>query len=447
MAVPAATIDHYKSMQTLQAQAVAVSVRQWSEIKQARIVDSWVNQTATLTPIIADLQYRAALDGATYAAMTLAEQGVYVPPTDYVDPAAIAGFASDGRALGTLLQTPAYGALAYIGEGMATRTALDKGAESIAQIVQTIVADAGRQAAGIDIVARPTTGYVRMLNPPSCARCVVLAGKWFAWNAGFLRHPKCDCVHVASTLKSRAAALREGLIEDQFEYFNSLSKDDQDQTFTHGGAQAIRDGADINQVVNAGRGMTPNGNFTLEGTTRYGNASAGLKRGQRRLTPEGIYDQAARFGKDRDWTLDRLREHGYLLPKGQVPTGALRGQTSGFGQLGGGGNRKAASRAVLDARATGVRDPRSRYTMTAAERRLDVAKMRYEIALGGRSPYRSNPAFTNKPDPSGRLLYVGSGRGSNSHFVPVTPDELATAEREYRIWLASGGQMFTAFDR
>ncbi len=315
MPVPAAVIDHYKAMQEWQADAVAVSQLMWADVARARIIDSWVDLTDELTPRIIELQNRAAFGGATYSAMVLAQQGSYVAPTALVDPAAIAGYASDGRALDTLLQTVAFGAVARIGAGVATSKALDVAGDVLAQLVQTIIADAARQAAGVDIVARPDVGYVRMLNPPSCARCVVLAGKWFAWNAGFLRHPGCDCVHVAATIKSREAALREGLIEDQYEYFKSLSREEQDATFTAAGAQAIRDGADINQVVNSRRGMTANGNFTTEGTSRRGLAARQLAPGQRRMTPELIYAMS----RSRDETLALLRQFGYLMDRGQIP--------------------------------------------------------------------------------------------------------------------------------
>lgn len=341
MAVPTAAVEHYKAMQELQAKAVAISQLMWDEVTRSRIVNSWANQTGTLTPIIAELQNEAAFQGGTYSAMVLAQQGTYVAPIEFLDAAAIAGYASDGRPLESLLQTIAYGTLARIGAGMATSQAMDVAGNVLAQLVQTIIADAARQAAGVDIVTRPDVGYVRMLNPPSCARCAVLAGKWFAWNAGFLRHPGCDCVHVAATAKSRAGALREGLIEDQYEYFKSLSREEQDRTFTKAGAQAIRDGADINQVVNSRRGMTFNGvsetterlingelvtvnvrrrtatggTSTREGTSKRGLASKKLAPGQRRMTPEAIYA----MNRSRDETLELLRQFGYLMDRGQVP--------------------------------------------------------------------------------------------------------------------------------
>jgi hypothetical protein len=106
--------------------------------------------------------------------------------------------------------------------------------------------------------------------------------------------------------------------------------------FTAAGAQAIRDGADVAQVVNARRGMTvaAGRRVTTQGTTRralFGGyeidpdtgrlrrrRAAELQRvpGQRtrsvtavRLMPEQIYAEA---GGDRAEAIRLLRLHGYL---------------------------------------------------------------------------------------------------------------------------------------
>jgi hypothetical protein len=76
-----------------------------------------------------------------------------------------------------------------------------------------------------------------------------------------------------------------------------------------------------------------------------------------------------------------------------------------------------AREAVEKARATGVRNPASRATMTDAERRLNDSRSRYEQALSGRNPYSRD------------------GKG-------LTPMLSAQAETDYRRWLASGGQIF-----
>ena len=432
MPTPEAAQDHYRTMQALQVVAVMAGRRAWNRIDPQSLSESWLRALGVALPAITATQTRAAFEGSAYSAMTLAQQGQYVAPAGFVAADAFAGFASDGRALSTLLYQPITAVKARIAQGMAVNLALNVGLALLDRMMATQIADVGRQAAGADIVARTGVGYVRMLNPPSCRDCTILAGRWYRWNAGFLRHPFDDCVHVASRAGSLQAAVDEGLIQDPYEAFNNLSKAEQDDTFGTAQAEAIRDGADISQVVNARRGMTANGNFTTEGTTGRGNASRGLAPRQRRMTPELIYQQA----KSREEALDLLKTHGYILPGGQVPTGALRGQREGFGQLGAGGARTGAVRDIEEARRTGIRDPRNRNTMTAAERRLYDAQRNYETALSGRSPYTS-PGFGNTPDPYGlRLNSVGAS------FRPVTQAELARAEKEYRRMLATGGQKF-----
>ena len=86
--------------------------------------------------------------------------------------------------------------------------------------------------------------------------------------------------------------------------------------FTNAGAEAIREGSDIYQVVNARRGMSPAGGLkprvTTEGTTRFG--FAGRRTGPlhgtgiQRLMPEGIYQLA----RTREEARALLRQHGYL---------------------------------------------------------------------------------------------------------------------------------------
>lgn len=441
MKTPKAARQHFAEIIKLEDQLVRASRRSWKRVNPAFISESWNEQIVQLQPLVESTQQRAAFAGGTYSAMTLADQKIYVAPTEFTNSRAFAGFASDGRPLGALLYSPAITAKQAIGGGASVATALLAGRQALDRISQTIVADASRQAAGVDILARPGTGYTRMVSPGACSRCMILAGRFYRWNDGFLRHPQCNCEHVATAVDSRAEAYANGLIDDPYEAFRAMSESDQDRAFGKAGAQAIRDGADMSQVVNARRGMTANGNFTTAGTRR-GYASEILRPGQRRLTPEGIYDLAKRNGYDRDWTLSELRTHGYLLPQGQVPTGAIRGQREGFGQLGAGGQRRAASQAVLDARATGVRDPQNRYTMTAAERRLFDARRDYETALSGVSPYRSSPGFGNTPDPYGLGLNT-----SSRTLRKVTPEELADAEKTYRAFLESRGNIFTRDNR
>jgi hypothetical protein len=361
---------------------------------------SWAAQVPLLVPALTSVQVKAAAAGASYGAMTLADQGLYEAPQHFVDPAGFAGRASDGRTLEGLLWGPLPHVKTLIGGGMAPTKALKAGGKFLTTIMRTQVADAGRGAAGVDVVTRRNTGFVRMLNPPSCPRCSVLAGKFYRWNAGFDRHPRCDCIHVASTRSAIEGGKSEGLMHDPYEYFHSLSSEAQDRWYTKAGAQAIRDGGDIFQVVNSRRGMKPGGITTTEGTSKRGN----FGRNGQRLTPEAIYGK----GLSREATLKELERYGYILPGGQDPAGVIRGQVEGFGQLGRGGTRVGAREAVLRARETGVRDPKARATMTAAERRVFDAQANWDAVRAGRNPF------------------------TNAKNAKVTPEVAARVEREYR---------------
>lgn len=135
---------------------------------------------------------------------------------------------------------------------------------------------------------------------------------------------RCDCVHIPAR-EDTADDLRT----DPKRFFDSLGQAEQDRVFTRAGAEAIRLGADIGQVVNARRGMTTatvQGRevlATTEGTTtrsrtgvNLGAADSTQQAGDRyrratrvRLMPESIIAQAA---GNRDEAIRLLRRYGYL---------------------------------------------------------------------------------------------------------------------------------------
>lgn len=412
MAASSATLEHVAELGDIQAIAIAAGRRAWRKVSRRHMSESWVELLQLLLPAIATQQANAAAQGSSYVAAELADQGTWVAPEAFANSEQLAGWAPDGRTLQGLLYSPAATALGLIGGGMSSLQAVETAGKSLDQILTTLVADTSRQAASIDLGTREGVGWVRMVNPPCCSRCAILAGRFYRWNQGFLRHPKCDCVHVPSTAKSLRGARTEGLIQDPYEYFRSLSAAEQDQIFTKAGAQAIRDGADMSRVVNARRGMTENGMFTTEGMGRRGFARRNLGPRQRRLTPEAIY----KLNPNRADALAELEKHGYILPGGQNPLGAIKGANyEGYGELGRGGTRVAARSAVVQARVTGVRAG-DRYTMTAAERRLADAQTQWKAVLEGRNPF---------------------GR------TPLTPQIAATVEGNYRRQLLTGGEAST----
>lgn len=308
------------------AARVAGSARDlWSKVDRSAIGRSWQALLPDLMVVLTAAQVVAARAADPYLAAVLAAQDLVADPDGEVNPRALAGVAADGRPLDTVLGAPVVSTFTTLGAGAPLPRAMAAGQATLDMVVRTQVADAGRVADQVAIAARPrVAGYVRMLTPPSCSRCVILAGRKYRYNTGFRRHPRCDCTHIPA-VEDRADDART----DPRQYFDSLTPAQQDRVFTRAGAEAIRLGADPSQVVNARRGMSTAGRdprtgksvgrlapetvfgqptfITREGTTRRGLAGARL-RGGVRLMPEGILS----WGLPRAETIRHLRSNGYI---------------------------------------------------------------------------------------------------------------------------------------
>lgn len=227
------------------------------------------DRAATARLVRAGQARAIALTIAGNAAM-LAEQGIDAPPEAPMVPLTLITPAATVEAM-----------LANADQGEAW--VLDR-------IVATLIQDAGRTATAVDIGRRlGVNAQVRALNPPSCARCVVLAGRVYGRGAGFARHPLCDCIGVPTT-----QAVAPDLVVDPTEMLErglvrGLSKADTEAVLTHG--------ADLGRVVNV-RGRAAGLKVGSSVTQREG-----------RHTPAGIL--AATDG-DPEATLRALRKHGYL---------------------------------------------------------------------------------------------------------------------------------------
>lgn len=396
--IPPAISHHYGLVREQEARALATATRHWHRLGPNWIADAWRERIPTVAAAITNAQRTAATSALVSGALALGQQGQWAEPDGLVDPDAFAGLAADGRSLDTLLRAPAITARTLIADGVEPAQALAAGGRQLSMMVLTEIADAGRGAAGVQIAARPRVGYVRMLNPPSCSRCVVLAGRFYRWNQGFLRHPRCDCKHVPTMVTDQAEAFAEGLIDDPYEAFIRMSEAEQNRVFTNAGAQAIRDGADMYQVVNARRGMKYRGAFTSEGTSRHGWAGQILRKGQRRMTPETIY----RLNPNREQAVEALRAQGYITGRGQVSGGALRGQ--------------------YEASYEGRR-------MTAAEKRVAVATRDWQDVQNGLNPWT----------PAAQERHGGARIGGADY--PLTPKIAAEVEARYYAAIASGGDL------
>lgn len=191
---------------------------------------------------------------------------------------------------------------------------VDRLLAGIERLVASEVQDAGRSASQTEFVARPDwQNYVRLLTPPSCARCAILAGRIYRDLDAFQRHPLCDCVMVP--VQDWESAHDAGLVASAQEAFeqgqiSGLSKADE---------QAIRDGADISQVVNAAQGMVTADMFgrrvkaTTSSTTKRSAWRKANPTRLVRLRPEAIYQIVdAEHGGDHAQAVRLLRLYGYI---------------------------------------------------------------------------------------------------------------------------------------
>ena len=315
--------EHYAEQKTLVQRIADLIIRlgralSWDEVR------AWFAGPAqVLWNAMVEAQRLAAAQGAAYVSAALLAAGVAPNPVAELVPDSLSGIASDGRDLASLLAWPIRRGERLVEQGMPPAEVTPRIVAELVMIGRTQVADAGRVATSIaQVTDRSIVGYVRMVELPACARCILLAGRLYSWSEGFARHPNCDCVHVPVSSLDEAGEL--GRTGHAFALFEQMSASEQDRAFGRAGARAIRDGSDLRQVVNARRGMytTADGHkATTEGTTSRGFAGRRLgqlerQRGRRyrasrtvRLTPEQIYAEA---GDDREEAIRLLRRFGYV---------------------------------------------------------------------------------------------------------------------------------------
>lgn len=392
--LPASAAEQYRVQQQISTTTATAVSRLWRRMGDD-FDTSWRSLGPQIIDVVATGRRAAVMQALPYAGNLLQELGEDADPLEELNPAGFLAAAPDGRRMDSLLQQSVIRTKSAVASGLETQLALAVGGRWLTKATFTTLADTRRDVYAADIIQRPAiTGYVRMLNTPSCNRCVVLAGKWFRWNAGFQRHPNCDCQHIPAS-ENRSGDLRT----DPYAYFHSLSPEEQERTFGRSEARALREGADIYQVVNQSVRKLP--------------------------TSNSLVDQIYRNAGTRTNAIRMLRDQGFILPRGQVVVarapGVLtdaevlaRGRGRGTYRVGD-QTRTTARAARYDAAATGQRDPLNRATMTAAERRLYDASYRLQYA-------RRNGVVPRSIGLNSADAYSGA-RG-----VPVTPAMLADLE-------------------
>ncbi|KOU17085.1 MULTISPECIES: hypothetical protein [Streptomyces] len=326
-------LAYYVRQQRIVRRSVDQAQRIWRRLDLKHIEATWqYGVSAGLVGAFTAGQAEAAAHSDAYVAAVLAADGLDSHSGGKVDPFAFAGVAADGRPLKSLAYESVLEAKWLLEEaGQAEVDAMIGGLEKLLRAVSTEVADAGRTATGASIAGNRTiNGYIRVVNPPACARCLILAGKEYGWNAGFQRHPKCDCIHVPAKLIKRGGRKHPGVLDTKA-YFEGLSKAEQNRLFTQAGAEAIRDGASITSVVNARRGMYTASAYgrsvaaTRDAATRRGawfraerqraiqrglvpTSGRGFRLMSPRLRPEEIY----RLAGSRSEAIAMLHRFGYM---------------------------------------------------------------------------------------------------------------------------------------
>ncbi len=290
MTVEKVAQQHYRRSSLTTRQVVAAVLELWRATGPSGFRDELVRAAG----LVAAGQLAAARQGADYVAAAAVAQGVPVGGVPDVVARAFAGQTADGMPLEQVLRAPLTRVRAMQAAGATADEAVRSGTATLTRLVSNEVTLAGNNATAVAVTANPgLDGYVRMLSRPSCGRCAILAGKWFKWNAGFDRHPGCDCVHVPAA----DAASVDGLAANPRAYFDSLSKADQDRYFGKAEAEAIRGGADMGRTVNA-----------------TGSSKSGLASGSFSTKPTGGVGRALRSAEDldRDRATALLRDRGYL---------------------------------------------------------------------------------------------------------------------------------------
>lgn len=266
--------------------ALSLVQRQWRRMGDDFDASYAVIEPALLAAMFT-AQERVAKGALAYIPDVMEESGLTIPRTPLYEsaPKMYVGTAGDGLPVSTLLYGSVIHAKTAVGNGYSVPQALSMSGQWLTNATGTLLSDTGRSAEKVAGNSRKVKLWVRMLNPPSCGRCAILAGRATGNDTAFLRHPKCDCRNIPSS-ESTADDVRV----DPHAYFDSLDEAAQVKLMgSRANARAMRDGADLNQVINAYRrkGAVSSAQvhgraikYTTEGTTRRGYAYSQMSKAQ-----------------------------------------------------------------------------------------------------------------------------------------------------------------------
>ena len=328
--LPAAALS-YSAAQRAEIQAALAAVSRLWRRMGSDFDASYARIEPSLLAVLFSAQERVADGALAYVPDAL---GDAAPEPIYKSAGSrFVGVAGNGLPVASM----AYGAVIHakqaVSAGLEQGAALARAGQFLNLASGTMLSDTGRAAEKVSGGAHRVRHFVRMLNPPSCGRCVVLAGKTSKHSEAFDRHPGCDCRNVPASEDTGDDART-----NPRDYLSGLSEAEQDRFLgSKANGQAFRDGADMNQLINAYRksgAVRPaqihgvNIKYTREGTTRRGHAYWQMSQAQYikeqgvfkagskytrlkspRLMPESIYSIA----KDQDDAKRLLKLYGWVV--------------------------------------------------------------------------------------------------------------------------------------
>lgn len=265
--LPATAREYARASRREQQAALAAIRRQWR--RMGRDFDSsWSAIAPTLLAVIGTAQARTARLADDYVPAVLEETGQTrsVAAAAETNLAAFVGVTGSGASVADQIGLAPIRAKQAVADGMTPFQALQESGAWLTAATGTILSDTGRAVETTGMATRNVAGYVRMLVPPSCGRCAVLAGRWYRTREAFQRHPGCDCRHVPSS-----EAVGGDMTLDLHSYLDSL--DDAGRIKVLGSKanlEAWRDyGADPQQIINAYRGGLRTAQDVRGNTVRY----------------------------------------------------------------------------------------------------------------------------------------------------------------------------------
>lgn len=309
MSATALAVAHAAARIRLAAAAARAARGAWGKVDRENPVPSWVGLLGPVIAAVAGAQLAAA-QGTEPWLMRLLGRDPDQAESDRLNPLSLAGLTGDGTPLVQALQVPMWTTMRLLGQGVPIVQAMASGNALLSLMVRTAVADAGRAADQVGMVARPAvTSYIRVVEAGACSRCIVLAGREYGTSSGFARHPRCHCGMEPVTREHQPKA------QDPQRVYDDMSATQRKAAFGEAAVKAIDQGADIGMVVNARRGMATATVFgrqvqaTTESTTKRGLAAKTTPKNAPRLMPEEIFRQA----DDRAHAVRLLRLYGYLF--------------------------------------------------------------------------------------------------------------------------------------